>query len=85
MPVSKNKRKKKKRKRRKGADSDVGSAAEETGSGGAGTLMGLRGGFKSVVGTDGKKQQTASGKILNWVILAAAIALIGFFLYRMAV
>lgn len=44
--------------------------------GGSGGITGLRGGIKSMVGQGPKKKETVASKILTWVLLAAAVAVL---------
>ena len=82
MPKSISKRKKPKRKRR--VQDGKSTKGPEVESSGSGTMMGFRSGFKNVVGTGQQKKASPTGKIVNWVIMGAALILLIFFLFKMS-
>lgn len=58
---------KRKKKKRRGGTS---------GSSKTGGISGMRSGIKSMVGQGPKKKESLASKILTWVLLAAAVALL---------
>ena len=64
-----------KKKRRWGGSGKSGKG------GSTGTLGGLRGGMKRVVGQGPPRKESSLSKILTWVLLAAAVALLAYRLY----